>query len=160
MGLLRTVSKSRTVQKSSTKRDSRRSTTSGWPETSNSESNTSLLLSVIPSVIHLRILPVQLSTFSSSFPPLPPSFSVTILLIITSSETKQPQSSSLTILLLTATPLERTPIPSIWLSRTATNGSRWVTSPTMPPPQPTTNSTTVPLLPSQVLHGRLAPRGC
>merc|ERR1712166_859409 len=75
-----TASTSRTpLNKDSIKKDSNNFTKTGWRETSNLESNTSLL-SVIPSVIHSRIPPVQLSTFSSSFPPLLPSFSVTILL--------------------------------------------------------------------------------
>merc|ERR1712070_4026 len=62
-----------------------------FEEISNSENNTLLPSSVIPSVIHSRILLVQLSTFSLSFLPLLPSFSVTILLTTTSSETPQLQ---------------------------------------------------------------------
>merc|ERR1712166_639428 len=115
-----TASTSRTpLNKDSIKRDSNNFTKTGWRETSNLESNTSLLLSVIPSVIHSRIPPVQLSTFSSSFPPLLPSFSVTILLTTISSETSQHQSDMLRNSSLTATALVRTQTAST--STTASN---------------------------------------
>merc|ERR1712166_87666 len=110
------------LNKDSIKKDSNNFTKTWGNKISNSESNTSLPSSVIPSVIHSRIPPVQLSTFSSSFPPLLPSFSVTILLTTTSSETNQHQSDGLPNSSPTATLLERTQIPSTWSSRTVTTG--------------------------------------
>merc|ERR1711959_117009 len=98
------------------------SSPNGWTEISNSENNTSPPLLVIPSVIHLRILPVQPSTFLSSFPPLLPSFSVTILLTTTSLETHQSQLLLQLKFLRDATPLVTIQTPLIMSRNNASSG--------------------------------------
>merc|ERR1711943_81277 len=104
------VSKSKPASQHSTEPDSTNSV-SGWTRTLNSEKPTLPPLLVIPSVIHSRIPPVQLSTFLSNFPLLLPSFSETTSLTTTSSETPPHQSIKVMLFSLDATPLVTTQTP-------------------------------------------------